>query len=107
MNVLEVKNVHKSFDGKKIIDGVSFNIEQGKIVGLLGKNGSGKTTVLKMINDLLTPDSGQISVCGQNIGPKSKALVSYLPERTYLENYQTVGKVFDFFNNYFFVFKIS
>ena len=48
MKILEVKNINKSFDGKKIIDDVSFDIESGKIVGLLGKNGSGKTTIIKI-----------------------------------------------------------
>jgi len=101
MNVLEVKGVSKSFDGKKIIDGVSFNIERGKIVGLLGKNGSGKTTVIKMINDLLTADAGEISVGGDKVGVKTKAKVSYLPERTYLESTSTVKGVFDFFEDFY------
>ena len=101
MNVLEVKGVSKSFDGKKIIDGVSFNIERGKIVGLLGKNGSGKTTVLKMINDLLTTDGGEILVGEEKIGPRTKAKISYLPERTYLESGSTVKEVFDFFEDFY------
>lgn len=101
MKILQVKNVHKSFDGKKIIDNVSFDIKKGKIVGLLGKNGSGKTTVLKMINDLLTVDEGEILVNGQKISPKTKAKVSYLPERTYLESGQTVAQVFKFFETFY------
>ena len=56
MEVLEIKGVSKSFDERKIIDDISFSVGKGKIVGLLGKNGSGKTTVIKMINDLLTID---------------------------------------------------
>ena len=101
MEVLQVKNVHKSFDGKKIIDNVSFDIKKGKIVGLLGKNGSGKTTVLKMINDLLTIDEGEILLNGQKISQKTKAKVSYLPERTYLESGQTVAQVFKFFETFY------
>ena len=101
MNILEIKDVSKSFDGKKIIDGVSFNIECGKIVGLLGKNGSGKTTVIKMINDLLTSDSGEILVGGEKIGPATKAKISYLPERTYIESSSTVKEVFDFFEDFY------
>ncbi len=101
MNILEIKDVSKSFDGKKIIDGVTFNIECGKIVGLLGKNGSGKTTVIKMINDLLTSDSGEILVGGEKIGPATKAKISYLPERTYIESGSTVKEVFDFFEDFY------
>lgn len=101
MAILEVKNVSKSFENKKIINDVSFTIEAGKIVGLLGKNGSGKTTILKMINDLLTIDQGEILVCGNTIGVKSKENISFLPERTYLESSQTVSDVFKFFETFY------
>lgn len=101
MNILEVKNISKSFDDKKIIDNVSFNIESGKIVGLLGKNGSGKTTILKMINDLLTIDSGEILVDGQKVSENTKALISYLPERTYLQPDYTVSQVFALFQEFY------
>ena len=101
MNILEVKNIDKSFDGKKIIDNVSFSIKPGKIVGLLGKNGSGKTTIIKMINDLLTIDKGEILINGEKISDKTKALVSFLPERTYLDSSQTVAEVFKFFQEFY------
>lgn len=101
MNVLKVSKLNKSFDKKQIIKNVSFNINKGKIVGLLGKNGSGKTTVIKMINGLLTIDGGEILVCGEKVGAKSKALVSYLPERSYLENNQTISQIFDFFGEFY------
>lgn len=101
MSILEVKNLEKSFDNKKIIDQVSFNIKKGKIVGLLGKNGSGKTTIIKMINDLLTIDSGEILIDGKKISPETKAIVSYLPERTYLDSSQTVSQTFDFFEEFY------
>ena len=101
MNILEINNIHKSFDDKKIIDNVSFSVGQGKIVGLLGKNGSGKTTIIKMINDLLTIDSGEILVNGEKISEKTKAMISYLPERTYLDSSKTVSQVFTFFEDFY------
>jgi ABC-2 type transport system ATP-binding protein len=101
MNILEVKNISKSFDGKKIIDNISFNVESGKIVGLLGRNGCGKTTILKMINDLLTIDSGEILIEGQKISEKTKEIISFLPERTYLEPEHTVEQVFTFFEEFY------
>lgn len=101
MKILEVKNLCKSFDNKKIIDDVTFSIESGKIVGLLGKNGSGKTTILKMINDLLTIDSGEILVNGEKIGEKTKEVISFLPERTYLESDYTVSQIFTFFEEFY------
>lgn len=101
MSLLKFEKVSKSFDQKKIIDDVSFTIESGKIVGLLGKNGSGKTTILKMINDLLTIDEGKITVDGKPIGVETKGIISYLPERTYLESSQTVAEIFKFFADFY------
>ena len=107
MNILEVKNVDKSFDNKKILDNVSFNIKKGKIVGLLGKNGCGKTTIIKMINDLLTIDEGEILINGKNIGVETKSIISYLPERTYLESNQTIKQVFDYFEDFYIDFNVN
>ena len=76
MNVLDIKNVSKSFGKIDVLKDVSFSIEKGKIVGLLGKNGSGKTTVLKMINDLLTIDSGEILILGEKVSALTKEKVS-------------------------------
>ncbi|MBO7214462.1 MAG: ATP-binding cassette domain-containing protein, partial [Clostridia bacterium] len=101
MEILKVNNVSKSFDNKKIIDGVSFSVQAGKIVGLLGKNGSGKTTVIKMINDLLTIDEGEILINGEKISEKTKGVVSYLPERTYLESDKTVKDCLKFFEDFY------
>ena len=101
MEILQVKNVSKSFDGRKIVDGVSFSVERGKIVGLLGKNGSGKTTVIKMINDLLTKDSGEILINGEKIGAKTKKIVSYLPERSYLDTSKKIYQIFDYFEDFY------
>ena len=101
MSVLDIKSVSKSFDGIKIIDNVSFSVGEGKIVGLLGKNGSGKSTVIKMINDLLTIDAGEILIKGEKISERTKARVSYLPERTYLDSAQTVSGIFDFFEDFY------
>ena len=101
MNLLEIKKATKSFDGKKIIDGVSLTVTRGKIVGLLGKNGSGKSTLIKLINDLLTLDDGEILVNGEKIGVNSKAVISYLPERSYLDVSKKVSEIFDYFEDFY------
>lgn len=107
MKILEIKDLYKSFDEKEIVKGVSFNICEGKIVGLLGKNGSGKTTIIKMINDLLTIDSGEILIAGKEIGPETKALVSYLPERSYLDKSKKVYQILEFFKDFYADFDIE
>ena len=101
MSLLKVENVSKSYDGKKVIDDVSFTVESGKIVGILGKNGCGKTTILKMINDLLTIDQGSITVDGKKVGVETKAIISFLPERTYLESSQKVIDAINFFADFY------
>ena len=67
MNILEIKNVNKSFGKNQILYDINLTIPKGKIVGLLGKNGTGKSTLIKLINDLLTIDSGEILINGRNI----------------------------------------
>lgn len=62
---VEVRNMNKSFGNFKASDDVSFEIERGKLIGLLGPSGSGKTTILRMIAGLETPDSGEIFIVGR------------------------------------------
>lgn len=66
-NVLELKNVGKSFGPRKVLENISFTVEQGEILGFLGPNGSGKTTTIKMILGLLDIDEGEIFICGNNV----------------------------------------
>ena len=101
MNLLEVKHLTKIFDGKKILDDVNLVIPEGKIVGLLGKNGVGKSTLIKSINDLLTIDEGEILFKGKKIGVYSKEHISYLPERTYLDKSMKVSEVIDYFAEFY------
>ena len=101
MKLLEVKNLNKSFDNKKVLKDINFSIDKGKIIGLLGKNGVGKTTLIKLINDLLTPTSGEILVNGNKIGVETKKVISYLPERTYLNKQMKVSEVISFFEDFY------
>ena len=101
MELLEIINVNKSYGNKKILDNINLKIEKGKIIGLLGKNGTGKTTLIKLINDLLTLDNGKILVNGKEIGIESKKIISYLPERTYLDKTMTINKVLEYFSSFY------
>ena len=107
MKLLEVKKVSKSFDQKEILKDISFTLNGGKIVGLLGKNGAGKTTLIKLINDLLTPTSGEILVNGNKVGVETKKVISYLPERTYLNKQMKVSEVLEFFQDFYEDFDIE
>ena len=101
MKLLEVKDISKSFEQKEVLKNISFNIEQGKIVGLLGKNGAGKTTLIKLINDLLTPTTGEILIKGNKVGVESKKIISYLPERTYLNKQMKVREILSYFKDFY------
>ena len=101
MNLLECKHLSKSFDSRVILDDINLTIPKGKIIGLLGKNGAGKSTLIKLINDLLTIDSGEILFNNRPIGVESKAHISYLPERTYLDKDMKVNEVIKYFEEFY------
>lgn len=100
-NLLEFINVTKKFSNKTALDNVSFAIQPGRIIGLLGPNGSGKSTSIKMINSLLQPDSGQVLIKGNTPSIESKKIISYLPERTYLNDWMTVSQILSFFEDFY------
>ena len=107
MELLECKNLSKSFNNKKILKDINLIIPRGKIVGLLGKNGQWKTTLIKLINDLLTPTSGEILIEGKHPGIESKKIISYLPERTYLDKEMKVKDTLNYFNEFYDNFDIN
>lgn len=99
--LLECKDLTKRFGSKTAVDHISLNLEGGHIIGLLGPNGSGKTTFIKMINGLLTPTSGELTINGKPVGPESKMVISYLPDHTYLNMNQKVADVIAFFKDFY------
>ena len=101
MELVECKNLCKEFDEKQILENINLTIPKGKIIGLLGKNGTGKTTLIKLINDLLTPTSGEVLINGNKPGVESKKIISYLPERTYLDKSMKVSQVITFFEEFY------
>lgn len=101
MKLIECKNLTKKFDNKTVLENINISIEPGKIVGLLGRNGQGKTTLLKLINDLLIPTSGEVLVSNKPVGIESKKIISYLPEKTYLDKDMTVKNIIKFFNEFY------
>ena len=74
--VLKAANLTKQYHNTKALDGLNLELPKGKIIGLLGPNGSGKTTFIKLAAGLLTPSQGNLQVCGENIGVQTKARIS-------------------------------
>jgi ABC-2 type transport system ATP-binding protein len=101
MAIFECHNLCKSFSAVSALSDVNISIEPGRIVGLLGPNGSGKTTLIKLANGLLTPSGGHILIDGKTPGRETKAIVSYLPERTYLSTWMRVSQLINFFSDFY------
>lgn len=102
MNILECKNLTKSYKkNHPVLDSLNLTIPAGKIVGLLGPNGCGKSTLIKLVSGLLQPDSGEILVDGMPISEKTNAIISYLPERTYFNSWMRVSQLVDYFSEFY------
>ena len=100
-NLLEIQGLHKTYGKKTALNDINLSIEPGHIIGLLGPNGSGKTTLIKIICGLLQPTGGSVLVDGNPVGPESKAIVSYLPDKTYLDESMTVETAIDMFKYFY------
>lgn len=100
-NLLEIQGLHKTYGKKTALNDINLSLEPGHIIGLLGPNGSGKTTLIKIICGLLQPTSGSVLVDGNPVGPESKAIVSYLPDKTYLDESMTVETAIDMFKYFY------
>lgn len=100
-SILNCVDLNKRYGKKQALSNINLNIESGKIVGLLGPNGSGKTTLIKTAAGILTPTTGLIKICDENVGIETKKLVSYLPERTYLDENMTVLNTIRFFADFY------
>ena len=99
--ILKCNALSKSYGSIRALNNVTLTLESGRIVGLFGPNGSGKTTIIKLINGLLTPDAGQVTICGYAPSPESKALVAYLPDSIYLNTWMTVQQIVDYFAEFY------
>ena len=101
MPTLECNSLSKSYGGVQALSSVSFAVEPGRVVGLLGPNGSGKTTLIKLAHGLLTPTGGEILINGEKPGKKTKARVSYLPDRPCLPEWMSAEKLLDMFTDFY------
>ena len=99
--ILECRNLTKRYGNKVALDHIQLSLERGKIIGLLGPNGSGKTTLIKLLNGLLVPTEGRILVNGLQPGVETKKIVSYLPERTYLNSWMKVNDMIEYFSDFY------
>ncbi len=99
--VLQVNSLCKSYGNHPVLEGVGFTIPRGRIVGLLGPNGCGKSTLMKLISGLTQPDSGEILIDGVLPSKQTKSMISYLPERTYLNDWMKIKDILNLFSDFY------
>lgn len=99
--ILECNDLTKKYGTKTALDNVNLSVTKGKIIGLLGPNGSGKTTLIKIANGLLTPTNGEIKINGINPGYETKKIVSYLPDKNYLNDWMKIGELVEMFEDFY------
>ena len=100
-------HVTKNYGHEVALMDVSLNIQPGRIIGLLGPNGSGKTTIIKLINGLLQPSLGNIYIHGQLPSPASKRVISYLPDTTYLNENMKINDAIRYFQDFYADFNVQ
>lgn len=100
-NMIEINALHKSYGSRKVLDNVSLSLESGTIVGLLGPNGCGKTSMIKIIAGIIKDYKGQVLIDGRSPDEYTKSIVSYLPEKTYLGENLKAKDALDFFEDFY------
>ena len=100
-NIITVASLKKSYGKKVVLDDVSFNIEQGSIVGLLGPNGCGKTTLIKILTGLIKDHKGTVKIDNEELGPYTKNLVAFLPDKSYLPDWMRPVDAIEYFADFY------
>jgi ABC-2 type transport system ATP-binding protein len=100
-NIIEIKGLTKSYLNKKALNNVDLNLEKGKIIGILGPNGSGKTTMIKIITGILRESKGEVLIDGKRPGVYTKSIVSYLPDRNFLYNWMNIQDAIGFYKDFY------
>ncbi|MGI6721313.1 MAG: ABC transporter ATP-binding protein [Anaerovoracaceae bacterium] len=101
MAILTCKNLTKYYGPLCAVNNVNLELDAGQITGLLGPNGSGKTTIIKMLTGLLRPTMGSILIDGEEPGTVTKSKVAYLPDRDFLPSYMNVEQLLEFYSDFY------
>ena len=101
MAVVVCNNLTKRYGKKTALQNINLNLESGRIIGLAGPNGSGKTTMIKLMQRMLVPTEGQVLIQGKEPGPETKAVVAYLPDRDFLPDWMKVSALLGLYQSYY------
>lgn len=100
-NLVTINHVSKNYGQMPVLNDVCLDIESGRIIGLLGPNGCGKTTLMKTMAGIIRDYQGTVTIDGNEPGAETKAVVSYLPEKTYLPDWMTSEQAIDYFDDFY------
>lgn len=106
-SLIQFHNVSKNYGGKIALHNVSIDITEGKIIGLLGTNGSGKSTMMKIAAGLVHPSAGKVTIKGKPVGLETKSLVSFMPDRPLTESWMKVSDAIKFFQDFYADFDVE
>lgn len=99
--LLDINNLIKNFGSKHVLNGITFTLSKGKVLGILGPNGQGKTTLLNIIAGLLKPTYGEVTINSTNVGYETKKVVSYLQEKDFLAKWMKISDAIIFYKDFF------
>ncbi|MGO1469504.1 MAG: ABC transporter ATP-binding protein [Tissierella sp.] len=100
-NIVQIKGITKTYRKKRALDDLSLDIKKGGVVGILGPNGSGKTTIIKILTGLLRPSKGEVLIDGKTPGVYTKSIVSYLPDRSFLYDWMDIKDAIGFYKDFY------
>ena len=99
--LITVENLHKAYGSKVVLDGVSFSASPGQIIGLLGPNGCGKTTLIKVLTGLIKDHTGTVRINNEEPDAYTKSIVAYLPEKSYLPDWMRPIDALNYFSDFY------
>lgn len=100
-NLLEIEGLLKKYYKKEVISDLNLNVEEGCVLGILGPNGHGKTTLLNVIAGLLKPENGSVKIEGKEVGEKTKEIVSYMQEKNIIPKWMKVKDIIEFYRDFY------
>lgn len=100
-NIVEIKELCKLYNKKRALNNLTLNLECGKIYGMLGPNGSGKTSLIKILSGILRESSGEVLIDGHKPGVHTKSVVAYLPDRNFLYKWMSIQDAINLFKDFY------